>query len=189
MNNNQCHAEQSFLRSHQLLSYSLNSLSSTQHISSLLFSLQPHSHPPTQFLQPTHLLFSHIFFIEQHSYYGPHVQCTSNTMLTHQNEGQTKWDIDKSSNPLCNAPVSNWYKQHLMKLQPPTSPTLSQTTLLNSNNQTINLIHNDKHNPPKNNKHNRHTITNTTPHNNKHNPHTITNTTPTLSCIDWTSTN
>ena len=47
MNNNQCRAEQSFLRSHQLLSYSFNSLSPTQHVSSLLFSPQPHSHPLT----------------------------------------------------------------------------------------------------------------------------------------------
>ena len=71
-----------------LLSYTFNSLSSTHHISSLLFSPQPHSHPPSQIIYPTHLLFSHIFFTEQHSYYSPHVQRTSYTMLTHQNEGE-----------------------------------------------------------------------------------------------------
>jgi len=75
--------------------------------------------------------------------------------------GAKKWDTDKSSNPLSNAPISNWHKQHLMKLQPQTSPNSSQTMLLNLSNQT------------------KMTITNTTPHNNKHNPHTITNTTPT----------
>ena len=97
MHNNQCHAEQSFLRSHQLLSYSFNSLSSTQHISSLLFPPQPHSHPPTQFLYPTHILLSHTFFTEQRIYYGPHVQCTSNTMLTHLNEGQKSETLTNQS--------------------------------------------------------------------------------------------
>jgi len=47
MNNNQCVAEQSILRSRQLHSYSFNSLSSTQQVYSLLFSQQPHSHPLT----------------------------------------------------------------------------------------------------------------------------------------------
>jgi len=41
MNNNQCHAEESFLRSQQLLTYSFNSLSFTEHVSSLIFSPQP----------------------------------------------------------------------------------------------------------------------------------------------------
>jgi hypothetical protein len=47
MNNNQCHGEDFFLRSKQLLSYSLNSLSFTEHVISLLFSPQPDSLPLT----------------------------------------------------------------------------------------------------------------------------------------------
>ena len=86
MNNNQCHAEQSILRSQQLFSSSFNSLSSTKHISSLLYSPQPDW--PNFYSPSTYHLFSHIFFTEQHSYYSPHVQCTSHTILTHQNEGQ-----------------------------------------------------------------------------------------------------
>ena len=60
MNNNQCHVKDSFLRSHQLLSYSLNSLSFTEHVCSLLFPPQPHTlslnplaHPSSVF---THIL-------------------------------------------------------------------------------------------------------------------------------------
>jgi hypothetical protein len=41
MNNKQCHGEEPFKRSQQLLSYSINSLSFTEHVNSLLFSSQP----------------------------------------------------------------------------------------------------------------------------------------------------
>jgi len=50
--------------------------------------------------------------------------------------GTKKWDNDKSSNPLSNTPISNWHKQHLMQLQPQTSPTSSHTMSLNFNSQT-----------------------------------------------------
>jgi len=43
MNNNQCHREKSFPRSYQLLSYSLNSLSFTEHVGLLRFSPLPDS--------------------------------------------------------------------------------------------------------------------------------------------------
>ena len=92
-----------------------------------------HTLSPNFFSPPTHLLFSHIFFTEQHRYYSSHVQCTSNAMLTHQNEGKKKWDTDWSSNPLSNAPISNWKKQ-LTQLQPQTPyPTIHT---LNINNET-----------------------------------------------------
>ena len=116
MHNNQCHAEQSFLRSHQLLSYTFNSLSSTQHISSLPFSPQPHSHPPNPIplAHPPSVLTYILHWTKQL------LQSTCSVHFKHNADtpkwGENKWDTDKSSNPLSNAPISNWHKQHLMKL-------------------------------------------------------------------------
>ena len=71
------------------------------------------------------------------------LQSTCSVHFKH-NADTPKWgsknsDTEKSSNPLYNAPISNWYKQHLMKLQTQTSPTSSQAALLNSHDQNPNI--------------------------------------------------
>jgi len=127
MYKNQCHAEQSFPRSHQFLSYSFNSLSSTQHISSLLFSSQTHSHPLNQFFS-TPTFCSHIHFSLNNTGITARMFSALQTQCWHTKITDKKWHTHKSSNPLSNAPISNWHKQHLMKLQPKISPNSSQTT-------------------------------------------------------------
>jgi len=123
MNNNQCITELSFLRSHHLLSYSFNSLSSTQHISSLDFhhSLSP-SHPIPLAHTPsvlTYILHWTTSLLQPKC--SVHFKHNADTPKW----GTKLWDTDKSTNPFSNEPISNSYNQHLIKLQLQTSPTLS----------------------------------------------------------------
>jgi len=98
MNNNQCHAKESILRSHQLLSYSLNSLTFTEHVSSLLFPPQPDSHPlPNSFSPPTfcsHTYSSlHNITIKAHMFSALQMQCWHNKVRDKKTETLTNQGI------------------------------------------------------------------------------------------------
>ena len=102
MNKNQCHAEGSLLGSHQLLSYAFNSLSFTEHVSSLLLSPQPDW---PNFFNPS-TFCSHIYSslknipITVHMFNALQTQCWHTKMRDQKN-----WDSHKPRNPLSNTYV------------------------------------------------------------------------------------
>ena len=100
-----------------------------------------HTLPPNSFSPPT--FCSHIYSSLNNTAITVHIFSALQTQCWHTKMRDKKWDIDKSSNPLSNSPISNWHKQQLMKLQPHTSPTSSQThpklPLLKRHNQNPNI--------------------------------------------------
>jgi len=150
MNNNQCHAQQSFLRSHQLLSYSFNSLSSTQHVSSLLFSPQPHSHPLT------HLVLTYIL----HWTTSP-LQPPCSVHFKH-NADTPNWETKKLRHPQIKQSLIQCTNLKLTQATPDEAPTSYLTWLIPNyviKFEQQNINDNNKQKPLQNNKHNTHTIT------------------------------
>jgi len=96
MNNNQCYIQEPFLRSQTNAQLLIQFLFFTEHTGSLLFSPQPTHTLSPNFFSPS-AICSHTFFTEQYHYWGPQVQCTSNTVLTYQNEGQKSETLTSNS--------------------------------------------------------------------------------------------
>ena len=142
MNNNQCHTEQSFLRSHQLLSYSFSSLSSTQKVSSFLFSPQPNR---PNFFSPF-TFCSHVYSslnntaITAHMFSALQTQCWHTKMRDKQGEtlknqaipNQTYWSDIGTNNTWWRSNLTNPILNYIIKFEQPnkndninTNPTLS----------------------------------------------------------------
>jgi hypothetical protein len=143
MSNNQCHGKESFLRSHQLLSYSFNSLSSTEHVSSLLFSPQPdwpNFFSPSTFYSHTYsslnniAVMAHMFSALQTQCWYAKMRYQKKVKLTNQVISNLMYWSQIGTNNI-------WWTSNLKPHQP------YLTTLLNLNNQTKNIDDDGKHNP------------------------------------------
>ena len=147
MNNTQCHGEDSFLKSQQLLSYSFNSLSFTEHTGSLLFSTQPDSHPSPNFFNLS-TICSHTYSSLNNNANGAHRFCALQTPCWHTKPRDKKvrdWQIIE---PLT-------YHTNLKLAQTtPVEPQNSNFThpilkyiLYKNSKLTQKLFEDDKHNP------------------------------------------